>query len=506
MRVIDYKKVSLSNIRYHEPVKTAGGCLISRTYYKYKSEEIPIYIQTPRLKVNSNLEILDSKTYLELELDKKHINFYEFINNIDDQNIRETYKNSEDWFQEKLPMDVVDDFYKTNIKMRKYNKSPIVKFKIPLYKNSSRKSCDIFGDDLKPVDVSEIKQNTDVICILELEGIKFFKQRFETEWKVVQLRVYKPKEEVIPCLINESFLSDNEDTQNNDPFPEDGISLNSSIASDIVDTDVSAVKEIPEEEIIKNISIQVPNVNTTNSINVEKVEGNISLEITPPKTNNNDETLGDTIVAEDGNEDENGDGNKDGNENGDGNEDENEDRNEDEDGINTSSITKTIEIPDTIGDMEENTNHNREENESTEIESDNEENNYSQESEVEDEDDLDSMNEDSLDNYFSDNFTDEEEICDGLENNLEEVNFLHHNTKKSSNLKNPNTLEEEVNLENSNTEKLDKQNENLEEYQNKTIQELIDEITKFKKIALDRENEMSELKSKYKNLYSELNL
>ena len=117
MKVIDYKKVNLDKILYQEPTKTAGGCLISRTNYQYQQDKIPILIQTPRLKVSSDLEILDSKTYLELELDKKHINFYEFINNIDDQNISKTFLNSEDWFQEKLPMDVVDDFYKTNIKI-----------------------------------------------------------------------------------------------------------------------------------------------------------------------------------------------------------------------------------------------------------------------------------------------------------------------------------------------------------------------------------------------------
>ena len=45
MKVIDYKKVKLPNIKYHEPVKTAGGCLISRTFYKHLDQEIPIYIK-----------------------------------------------------------------------------------------------------------------------------------------------------------------------------------------------------------------------------------------------------------------------------------------------------------------------------------------------------------------------------------------------------------------------------------------------------------------------------
>ena len=488
MKVIDYKKVKLNNIKYHEPVKTAGGCLISRTFYKHLDQEIPIYIQTPRLKVNSDLEILDSKTYIELELDKRHINFYEFINNIDDQNIKETFTNSKDWFQEKLPMDVVDDFYKTNIKMRKYNKSPIIKFKIPLYKNNSRKSCDIFGDDLKPVDVNEIKQNTDVICILELEGIKFFKQRFETEWKVVQLRVYKPKEELMPCLINESFLSDNEDAGNHDPFPEDGISLTSSMASDIAENEVLSGSENQEEDIVKNISIQVPSEKKTktNSVNVEKVEENISLEITSPESGNNNENQTDKVEVEN---------------------------------ITIESPSKNIEIQETNISAEE-TNNTNEESESVKSESDVEENTYSLESDIEEDEDEDeeSINEDPLENYFSDNFTDEEEICDGLESNLEEVNFLQQ--ELTNNTTPTETLEEEVNLDNSQTNNqnlddisneptvnLESNNEEIDkEYQNKSIRELIDEISKFKKLALDRENEMTELKSKYRNLYSELNL
>ena len=55
-------------------------------------------------------------SYIELELDKNHINFYEFINNIDDNNISKTHSKSEEWFNKKLPMDVIDDFIKQILK------------------------------------------------------------------------------------------------------------------------------------------------------------------------------------------------------------------------------------------------------------------------------------------------------------------------------------------------------------------------------------------------------
>ena len=514
MKVIDYKKVILSNIKYKEPAKTAGGCLLSRTFYKHIDQEIPIYIQTPRLRVNSDLEILDSKTYLELELDKKHINFYEFINNIDDQNIRETFKNSEDWFQEKLPMDVVDDYYKTNIKMRKYNKSPIIKFKIPIYKNNTKRSCDIFGDDLKPIEVNEIKQKTDVICILELEGIKFFKQRFETEWKVVQLRVYKSKEESLPCLINESFLSDNEDTENGDPFPEDGISLNSSITSDIGESDNFKSHKINNEEIVKNISIQVPidNKNNKNSVNIEKVDENISLEITSPESGESSHEI-DNITSNNKSHDNISKSVETKEENiVNADETQKDIKSIKTDSCveqNTHSLDSNTKYKEDIDErnkketLGENNEDYEDEDEFNNQEEENEEDEDEDEEDDEDEDDDNSMNEQPLDNYFSDNFTDEEEICDGLENNLQEINFVPQEsiiTNKSETIEKDNTSLNELRKQDKEDVKTD------EEYENKSIQELISEISKFKQLASDRENEMTELKTKYRNLYSELNL
>lgn len=489
MKVINYKKVNLSKIVYQEPVKTAGGCLMSRTLYQYQQQKIPIFIQSPRLRVSSDLEILDSKTYLELELDKKHINFYEFINNIDDQNISKTYTHSEEWFQEKLPMDVVDDFYKTNIKMRKYNKSPIIKFKIPIYKNKGRKSCDIFGDDLRPIDMTEIKKNTEVICILELEGIKFFKQRFETEWKVIQLRVYPEVVETNPCLINEEFLSDNEDSYR-DPFPEDAISLTSSIEShhneetrnklNIIDKDETNTEIIGT---VKSIEINMSDTKTKNDnlVKVEKVSENISIDITPSSeqddnNNNTDNNLETNLTN-----------------------------------IESPSLesqeSKSIICPDNNTMLE---NNNSEDNNNLmDTDTDTEKSESEPESDLETDNELDSENEnDILDDYYSDNFTDEEEICDGLESNLEEIDFIETEEMdlshpepivKTSNIDlNENITNSENNIPVDNNEE--------SEYQNKSIQGLIDEINKFKKLATDRENEMSELKSKYRNLFSELKL
>ena len=453
MKVIDYKKFDINNIIYQEPVKTAGGCLLSKTLYGYNSEEIPIYIQTPRLKNVGNLEISDSRTYIELELDKQHINFYEFINNVDDHNISKTHSRSEDWFQQKLPMDVIDDFYKANIKMRKYNKSPVIKFKIPLYKNKTKKGCDIFGDDLKPIDISEVKKDVEVICILELQGIKFFKQRFEAEWNVVQLRAYLKPNISRECLINEDFLSDNEDTNN--------------------DNDI--VKE-PKEQV-KNIEIKVSHNNDIKINEIIKVSNNEESELNSEPIKEEEVVVKEAVLEE-------------------------AVKAVDETTIDNKNIE--IEIPE---DNSEEESHNLEESE----------NNNNSESESESESELESDNE-NIQDYYSDNFSDEDEICEGLDKHLKEINFAEDEEEEQENshtIEAPQSdseieseaeeeLKEELKEENT-IEPVNNSPEN-KSYLNQNIGDLISEIEKLKKIAFDKDEEVNQLKSKYKNLYSELNI
>ena len=75
---------------------------------------------------------------------------------------------------------------------------------------------------------------------------------------------------------------------------------------------------------------------------------------------------------------------------------------------------------------------------------------------------------------YSDNFSDEEELCDGLEDNLQEVELMNEPSEN--------------------------------EYQNTDINILIKEISELKKKNLEKDKQVNNLKNKYKSLYSELNI
>ena len=307
MKVIDYKKFQLSKLVYDKPVKSKGGCLMTKTGYKLDNQTIPVCIQTPKLKTNTGIILNDTRSYIDLELDKNHLGFYEFITNLDEQNLTTTHSNSEEWFGQTLPMDVIDDFYNSPLKMSKLEKAPNVKFKIPVSKG--RPICEIFGENARPLDHSLVTKDTEVICILQLVGIKYYKQRFECDWQVLQMRAFI--DDYIPktCLIDESLMTDfekepevfsintKEDTTENNI--DDETTLEDITSTEVVqeinpDTNVlentiqgttSEANELENntEEVLQNTTTEELSLESTDNVetlelNAESLEGN-KLEI-----------------------------------------------------------------------------------------------------------------------------------------------------------------------------------------------------------------------------------
>ena len=203
--ILNYKDIDVNEIKFSNPEKVKGGSYISIPKYNGQL----IYIQSPKL-INKGLTKTEQRCSIELELDNTHLNFYEFITNIDDFNIVEIQKNSKEWFKQEFPLDVVEEFYKSPVKMARSKKAPSLKIKIPLSKGTI--DCGIYNNNNQFVSHSEIKENSKVLTVLQFYGLRFLKQQVICEWVPMQIKIFD--ENVMPqnnYLIDDSLLSDNED-------------------------------------------------------------------------------------------------------------------------------------------------------------------------------------------------------------------------------------------------------------------------------------------------------
>jgi len=208
VNILNYKELDINDIEFTSPIKVKGGSYVSVP--KYNGE--PIYIQTPRL-LNKGLSKNDQRCSIELELDNTHLNFYEFITNIDDFNIIEIQKNSMQWFKQEFPLDVVEEFYKSPVKMARSKNAPSLKIKIPLLKGSV--DCNIYNIANKLINYTQVKDNSKALTVLHFYGLRFLKQQVVCEWVPVQIKVFQ--EDIIGqennYIIDDSLLTDAEHDQ-----------------------------------------------------------------------------------------------------------------------------------------------------------------------------------------------------------------------------------------------------------------------------------------------------
>lgn len=207
-----YENVNISNFNYSKPEK------INNSYFgrvNYGKNEEPIYIQTPKLRCNSDVkECLNSKTpYLDLSISKKNINFYELFTNIDSNIIKKTFDNSENWFSKQLPYEIIDDMYKPITSPLKKDSEPTIKFKIPFSKNKVQCTC--YNQNKESIDITNIKENDNLILVLHIKGIKILKQSFYCECYISQIKKIEDKNSKYNILNEYSFI-DTEQEENED--------------------------------------------------------------------------------------------------------------------------------------------------------------------------------------------------------------------------------------------------------------------------------------------------
>lgn len=176
-----------NNLTFSKPEK------VRNIYYSHiNNNNKPLFIQTCRLEILTNMKNLDTKEpSIELKISSDNLEFYEFLNKIDNLFIQETFKNSKNWFNKEIPLDVIDDMYKRIIKPIEKNKLPTVRFKLPIV--NSEIATKIYDQNKNNINIQDINTNVNCILMLHFRGIKFLKQQYVCDIYISQIKVFNIK-------------------------------------------------------------------------------------------------------------------------------------------------------------------------------------------------------------------------------------------------------------------------------------------------------------------------
>ena len=200
----DFSKLTLAI-----PVGVQGGAYFTKILNNNK----PLYIQTTKSLTRQGFVKSGKKYYCDLMFDNNSEILINWFEKLEDKCQKLIFEKTDSWFQNSLEMSDVESAFNSIIRVYKSGKYYLVRTNI---KNSqlNEPSIKIYNENELPLGINDIKPETNIISILEIQGIKFTSRNFQIEIELKQVMVLNSDPIFENCLIKTTKTENK-----NEPIP-----------------------------------------------------------------------------------------------------------------------------------------------------------------------------------------------------------------------------------------------------------------------------------------------
>jgi hypothetical protein len=262
----DFSKLSLAH-----PTGIQGGAYFTSIEYNKK----PLYIQTCKSLTKQGFVKTGKKYYCDLMFDKNSESLINWFENLEERCQKLIFEKRNTWFQNALEETDIETAFNSTIRVYKSGKCYLVRTNIKNNNSSNLPAIKIYDEKEIPLTMSDITSETNIICILEIQGIKFTSRNFQIEIELKQVMVLDNEPVFDNCMIKTN--------KKTEPYTEN--KLETTILGN-VQTNVDSLSELEVDEQVKEENI--PNTLDNNLTELEPIDimadaenndDNISLEL-----------------------------------------------------------------------------------------------------------------------------------------------------------------------------------------------------------------------------------
>ena len=290
----DFEEINLN-----PPMIVAGG----NYFIKYSINGGSLYIQPPECKTRGTITKTTKKTYCDLMFSQENDKFIEWMEDLETKTCKMIFDKREEWFDSEMDLADIENYFSSPLKSYKSGKFYLARTYIPT--RLGKISLKIYNENKEEIDIDSIKENTQVVSILEIQGIKCSARSFQIEMEIKQLMTLKPVNLFDNCLIssNKKTITHQSQTKHiekdldiTDENKDDTIevdtdepeSLEENIIIETSEDNEALKNEEPDKEsnditLEESISLQpeienVENSDTTEKNDLDDLEFNVDLE------------------------------------------------------------------------------------------------------------------------------------------------------------------------------------------------------------------------------------
>jgi hypothetical protein len=185
-----------SQITMISPTSVAGGNYFIRCLAK---NQTPLYIQPPKCKTKQGIvKSGNKKMYCDLMFSHDDEIFLRWVEQFEEYCQTKLYENRAKWFDSEMDRQDIEMSFVSSFKNYKSGKLQLLRTHIPL--RLGKCALKIYNEEEKDVPPESVLENSNLMTILEIQGIKCSTHSFQLEIEIKQMMILNPVDLFEKCI------------------------------------------------------------------------------------------------------------------------------------------------------------------------------------------------------------------------------------------------------------------------------------------------------------------
>jgi hypothetical protein len=182
--VVPNEYYDFSSLHLATPISIQGGAYFT----KLLNNNNDVYIQTPKSKTKQGFTKSGKKIQCDLMFDKSNGDFIQWFEDLENKIIDLIHSKSNSWFQDSIDKDDIENAFASPVRVYKSGNYYLVRCYVetPRMAQSSTQLT-IFDENEKEINMEDIHEDSNVVSILQIHGIKFTPKSFQIYIQVKQV-------------------------------------------------------------------------------------------------------------------------------------------------------------------------------------------------------------------------------------------------------------------------------------------------------------------------------
>ena len=274
------RSFQFDNLLLSSPKIIAGG----NHFIKYSINNSSLYIEPPKCAIKGSISKSSKRSYCDLMFSNQDIELITWMEDLETHTCKQIYENREKWFESDMELSDIENYFASPLKSYKSGNNYLVRTNIPT--RLGKINLKIYNENEEEVDLENVTDDTNVVTILEVHGIKCSARSFQIEFEVKQMLQIAPVDMFDKCILMKKNVSNTtpitcplENNIVNDDSIQDNTLTNESksIESDSIENDILP-NEInnndTDDDLIENVHNTSPNTETDEDEQIINTDSN----------------------------------------------------------------------------------------------------------------------------------------------------------------------------------------------------------------------------------------